>query len=244
MTITTVMRATSSLSTESPGKLICGEGFKKMSTDAKLLYGLLLDRMGLSAKNGWHDKDGRVYIYYTLDEIQEDLNCGHEKTVRLLSELDGGKKGFCLIERVKQGQGRPARIYVKRFTSHAVPAQTAASQDTPRLPIFGSQDIGKSEVQSSEKQKSRVPVFGNADFGKADASYIESNQTDLSQPDPSIHPSPFAPPRARSMDRWNCERELKERVEYPALCARFPQDDVDELMTLMADVLSTARPTV
>ena len=47
--------------------------------DAKLLYGLLLDRMSLSAKNGWYDEQGRVYIYYTLDEIQEDLNCGHDK---------------------------------------------------------------------------------------------------------------------------------------------------------------------
>ena len=69
-------------------QLITGENFKKLSTDAKLLYGLLLDRMGLSAKNGWYDEAGRVYIYYTLDEIQEDLNCGHEKAVRLLAELD------------------------------------------------------------------------------------------------------------------------------------------------------------
>ena len=90
-----------------PRQLITGEAFKKLSTDAKLLYGLLLDRMGLSAKNGWYDDMGRVFIYYTLDEIQEDLNCGHEKAVRLLAELDTGKKGFGLIERVKQGQGRP-----------------------------------------------------------------------------------------------------------------------------------------
>ena len=71
-----------------PRQLITGEAFKKLSTDAKLLYGLLLDRMGLSAKNGWYDDMGRVFIYYTLDEIQEDLNCGHEKAVRLLAELD------------------------------------------------------------------------------------------------------------------------------------------------------------
>ena len=135
-----------------PRQLITGEAFKKLSTDAKLLYGLLLDRMGLSAKNGWYDDMGRVFIYYTLDEIQEDLNCGHEKAVRLLAELDTGKKGFGLIERVKQGQGRPTKIYVKRFTTRAIPPQPAAPQDIPRLPIFGSQDFGKSEVKSSEKQ--------------------------------------------------------------------------------------------
>ena len=125
-----------------PRQLITGEAFKKLSTDAKLLYGLLLDRMGLSAKNGWYDDMGRVFIYYTLDEIQEDLNCGHEKAVRLLAELDTGKKGFGLIERVKQGQGRPTKIYVKRFTTRAIPPQPAAPQDIPRLPIFGSQDFG------------------------------------------------------------------------------------------------------
>ena len=50
----------------------------------------MLDRMGLSAKHGWYDELGRVYIYYTLDEIQTDLMCGHNKSVRLLAELDTG----------------------------------------------------------------------------------------------------------------------------------------------------------
>ena len=99
---------------------------------------------------------GRVFIYYTLDEIQEDLDCGHEKAVRLLAELDTGKKGFGLIERVKQGQGRPAKIYVKRFTTRAIPPQPAAPQDIPRLPI--------SEVKTSENQKSRVPKNRSQDF--------------------------------------------------------------------------------
>ena len=73
--------------------------------------------MGLSAKNSWYDDYGRVYIYYTVDEIQEDLNCGHDKATKLLAELDNGKSGFGLIERVRQGQGRPTKIYVKRFTT-------------------------------------------------------------------------------------------------------------------------------
>ena len=96
-----------------PRQLVTGQQFKKISTDAKLLYGLLLDRMGLSARNSWYDDAGRVYIFYTLDEIQEDLNCGHEKAVKLLSELDTDK-GCGLIERMKQGQGKPTKIYVKR----------------------------------------------------------------------------------------------------------------------------------
>ena len=55
-----------------PRLLITDPKFKHVSTDAKLLYGMLLDRMGLSAKNNWYDDCGRVYIYYTVDEICED----------------------------------------------------------------------------------------------------------------------------------------------------------------------------
>lgn len=97
-----------------PQQLITGKYFKHISVEAKLLYGLLLDRMGLSAKSGWYDKSGRVYIYYTLEEIQENLNCGHDKATKLLVELDT-KTGCGLIKRVKQGQSRPTKIYVKRF---------------------------------------------------------------------------------------------------------------------------------
>ena len=128
-----------------PRLLVRSKKFKTLSTDAKLLYGLMLDRMGLSARNGWYDELGRVYIYYTLDEIQTDLMCGHnKKAVRLLAELDTGKNGFGLIERVKQGKGRPAKIYVKKFTTTEVPEVPASA------PIS---DFPDSEMQTSQKGK-------------------------------------------------------------------------------------------
>ena len=157
-----------------PRLLITGHQFKGLSTDAKLLYGLLLDRMGLSSRNGWYDELGRVYIYYPLDEIQGDLNCGHDKAVKLLAELDTGK-GIGLIERVKQGQGRPAKIYVKQFTTTEIPQPPAppleSEEPNPRLPKSGSQDCGISEVLTAEKPTSRLPKNRSADFGKADGSY-------------------------------------------------------------------------
>lgn len=97
-----------------PKQLISDSRFRNVSTDAKLLYGLMLDRMGLSLKNGWLDEQGRVYIFFVLDEIQDLLQCGHEKAVKLLAELDS-EKGIGLIERIKQGQGKPTIIYVKQF---------------------------------------------------------------------------------------------------------------------------------
>ena len=150
-----------------PRLLIVGERFSGLSMDAKLLYGLMLDRMNLSARNGWYDDAGRVYIYYTLDEIQTDLMCGHNKAVLLLAELDTGKDGFGLIERVKQGQGRPAKIYVKKFTTTDVP-------ETPlSAPIS---DFPDSEIQTSQNQTSRLPLLGSQDFPKREASYFQASR--------------------------------------------------------------------
>ena len=97
-----------------PRALFINDRYKNLSDSAKILYGLMLDRMGLSVKNGWLDDKTRVYIYFTLKDISEHLNCKHEKGIKLLAELDT-VKGVGLIERIRQGQGRPNRIYVKKF---------------------------------------------------------------------------------------------------------------------------------
>ena len=138
-----------------PRQLIVGPEFKHVSTDAKLLYGLMLDRMGLSARNGWYDEENRVFIYYPLDEIKEALNCGNDKAVKLLAELGSGK-GIGLIQRVKQGQGKPAMIYVKRFTCKDIPPQV----ENPPAPPARNPDFGKTEVKSSGKPKCRVRKTG------------------------------------------------------------------------------------
>ena len=94
-----------------PKALFTEEKYKLLSTDAKMLYGLLLDRMSLSEKNGWIDRQGRVYQFFTVEQAQELLNFGHEKICRLFAELsDAG-----LIERKRQGQGKASIIYLKKF---------------------------------------------------------------------------------------------------------------------------------
>ena len=103
-----------------PKLLVTDECFYSISTDAKLLYGLMLDRMSLSIKNGWTDDLGRVYIYFPIEEVMELLHCKSEKATRLMAELDS-KKGIGLIERVRQGQGKPSIIYVKNFVSRLPP---------------------------------------------------------------------------------------------------------------------------
>ena len=193
-----------------PRQLITGARFKRLSTDAKLLYGLLLDRMGLSAKNGWYDEKGRVYIYYPLEEIQQDMNCGHDKATKLLVELDSGK-GFGLIERIRQGQGRPTKIYVKRFTTREIPPRPALPQAPP-----SSQECGKVAAQTAEKPQSGLRNIRRQECGKPAASYIESNQTDFIYTDPSIYPAQ-PPPNMEWIDRNDCRREVEERIEAQAL---------------------------
>jgi len=90
-----------------PKILLTDRRYKGVSMEAKVLYGLMLDRMGLSVRSGWLDDEGRVYIYFTLDDALAMLGCGKDKAVRLFKELDVSG-GIGLIERRKQGQGRPA----------------------------------------------------------------------------------------------------------------------------------------
>ena len=97
-----------------PKVLFTDEYFQDLSTDAKVLYGLMLDRMGLSERNRWFDEEGRVYIIFTVEEVATYMNCGRVKGMKLLAELDM-KKGIGLIERVKRGFGQSDIIYVKNF---------------------------------------------------------------------------------------------------------------------------------
>ena len=214
-----------------PRQLVTGAEFRHLSTDAKLLYGMMLDRMGLSARNGWYDELDRVYIYYTLDEISEDLCCGHNKAVRLLAELD--TKGIGLIERKKQGQGKPAMIYVKQFVE-TVPPTPRGKSASSRLPKTGSQEVSKEEVQTSQNETSRLPERGSADFPKEDASYSNNNQTENSYTDPSIHQS----------DGWEIEQQVREQIDYPLLAQQYPYDDPDCILQLICDVLTSTAETI
>ena len=97
-----------------PKALFTEPNFRELSTDAKVLYGILLDRMSLSLKNQWLDAQNKVYIIFTVEEIMDALNCANQKATRLIVELE---KQAGLIERKRQGLGRPNLIYVKNFAA-------------------------------------------------------------------------------------------------------------------------------
>ena len=97
-----------------PKVMFTDPAFQDVSAEAKILYGLFLDRMGLSARNNWVDEQGRVYIIYTIDQIMKAIGCSDKKVNRMLRELEVGAG---LIERKRQGLGKPNLIYVKNFLS-------------------------------------------------------------------------------------------------------------------------------
>ena len=149
-----------------PKILFTAECFKELSCEAKVLYGLLLDRMSLSMKNHWLDEEERVYIIFTVEEIAELLNCGTQKAVKLLKELDS-EKGIGLIEKKRLGLGRPNVIYVKNFMvkSNVEPKSKEKEPETPE------------NTQTFENQNSRISEIKNQDFRESDLQNCENHNS-------------------------------------------------------------------
>ena len=139
-----------------PKILMTEQHFKDISTDAKLLYGMMIDRMSLSIKNGWMDENERVYIYFTVDEVCEQFCCHTGKAVKMFNELDT-ENGIGLIQRMKQGQGKPARIYVMRFLG--ITESSASAKSKSRLAKTESQDLRKSQGNNTDFSKTDLSIY-------------------------------------------------------------------------------------
>ena len=126
-----------------PKMLFKDKTFKNISAEAKILYGLMLDRMNLSIKNMWLDDNNRVYIIYTLEDIIDDFGCARQKAAKLLDELD---KSVGLIERKRQGLGKPNIIYVKNFVYQREIPENYRSMKSEN------QEVWKSNLQKYEKR--------------------------------------------------------------------------------------------
>ncbi len=192
-----------------PKALITDSYFKHLSTDAKLLYGLMLDRLSLSVKNNWIDEKNRVYIYFTLEDICELLNCKTDKAVKLLAELDTNK-GIGLIERVKQGQGKPTKIYVKKFV--------AGDNNS------NSSDFGKTEVKTTENQKSGLRQKRNQDFGFSETNKTENNKLEINKKIDNID---------------EIRQAIHAQIEYDILAQEYGEDNMAEIAELMLEVYCT-----
>ena len=176
-----------------PRLLIKDGRFKGLSSDAKLLYGLMLDRMSLSMKNGWLDEENRAYIIYTIDNIMEDLGCARATCMKVIKELDS-ENGIGLIEKKRRGLGRPDTIYVKNFAAagEKKPDETASNADKStevqnlNFKKFRNYTSRSSEIILQEVQKLNFKKFKNQTSGSSETELqevqnLDSNYTDYNQ---------------------------------------------------------------
>ena len=208
-----------------PKALVDDPRYRSVSTDAKLLYALLLDRMSLSLRSGWQDEQGRAYLYYSIAAVREALNCCKEKACKLMRELEDTR----LIERCSQGHGRPDRIYLRRFEAVENGCERSEKQDTCAAEWSENQDTGaekRSEKQARSGRKNRPP-----EVGKSDPNKTEKNKTELSK----IYLSSTKP---------TVEDEIKEQIEYKTLIERYPTDALDCMVRLIADAECSVAPTL
>lgn len=234
-----------------PKMLFTAEYFRRLSCEAKVLYGLMLDRMGLSIKNRWFDEEDRVYIVFTVEEIAELMDCGTQKAVKLVRELDA-EKGIGLIEKKRLGLGKPNVIYVKNFMvkeESPLPENTENS-DKEEMPgntekgLHGGhdsriaettiQEFPKSQFKNSENHNSGMVKTTIQEFPKSLSNNTEFNNTDFNETDLI---NPYLSDVTDKMGRYR--DAIRQNISYGCfLGARDCQKaELDELVELMADVM-------
>jgi hypothetical protein len=238
-----------------PKALFLDDRFKNLSVESKILYGMLLDRMGLSRKNGWLDKNNRVYIIYTIDEIMKHLNCGKQKAVKLMAELDS-YKGIGLIEKVRLGLGKPNLIYVKNFISVIDMKKSKKPLDDKR---YENQTSGLSEsnLQKYENQTSEVLKSNPVKCEKQNSVGIKikptevlkskCNNTEFNDIDSNhiyhIDHKLINKNKTDGLDKIRNRQYyfelIKKNIEYESIIGKNNNaEDIDNMLNIMADIIS------
>ena len=214
-----------------PKLLFTDEHFKKVSVEAKVLYGLMLDRMSLSVKNQWLDGEGRAYIYYSLEDIMDALGCSNKKAITIMKELDA-EAGIGLIEKKRQGQGKPTMIYVKQFVIQDVQeCKNYTSEEKPTIP-----EVKKLHVLKCKNDTSRSEEITCLEVKKIHTNKNNINNTELSNTESNLILS--------ENDRMGSEVEaytelIKENLEWDLSREYYPyeQELLDGIFDLILETV-------
>ena len=207
-----------------PKVLFTDKRFAKLSVEAKVLYGLLLDRMSLSVKNNWIDEDNRVYIFFKIEDVQEYMGVGKDKCIKLFSELE---KGIGLIERKKQGQGNPALIYVLNFNSTETDEEQKSENQTSEFQSSEkptAENVENTEVLTSEIPTSKSLKNRSQEVGKTDSNNTNINNTEYS----NIN---------LSSKRERYQKSVCDNIDYYVLIQKYSPDKIDGIVKLMVDTM-------
>ena len=210
-----------------PKLLFTEEYFKKVSVEAKVLYGLMLDRMSLSMKNQWFDTEGRAYIYYSLEDIMDAMGCSNKKAISIMKELDI-ESGIGLIEKKRQGQGKPTMIYLKQFMI----------QDAQKCNNYISGEKSAiSEVKNLHVLKCKNVMSRSEDITHPEEKKLHANKNNINNTELSNTESNHI---ISGIDGMGFDVEayteiIKENIELDILLERYPYDR--ELLTGIFDLI-------
>lgn len=236
-----------------PKVLFTDEYFRNLSSDAKVLYGLMLDRMALSIRHQWFDEEGKVYIIFTVEQVIQYMNCGRDKAMKTLAELDT-KKGIGLIERVKQGFGKPDIIYVKNFilrTSKDVKNNDESEESIQQNREVEEVDLSESEKSTYRGRKNRLQGVGKTDpintkYNYTDISNTDRNNTDLINLSDSSEQQSMDLMEEMELFQMNTAL-VKRNIEYDCLvqrCRLGEQQQLDEIVALIVETISIERENI
>ena len=211
--------------------LFTDEAFKDLSSDAKVLYGILLDRMSLSMKNNWIDEENKVYIIFTIEEIANIMCCATQKATKILQELDD-KKGIGLVEKKRLGLGKPNILYVKNFIIQETKEQTDVQEE------ITNQELLQSQNQNDENHNSGNVIFTKQELLKSQCNKTNYNKTEYSNTEYN-NTTPISPSKDRAMEMEEIEKILKHQIDYPALIEEQPEEKekIDLIVNLMTEAI-------
>ncbi len=198
-----------------PKALFQEQRFQNLSTDAKTLYGILLDRMSLSVKNEWFDKQGRVFIIFTIEDVKRALCCADNKATKLLRELEN----FGLIERKRRGLGKPSLVYVKNFSS----------------------DLSNERVQNRENHESGSPKNACQDSPKSRCNKNKKSKTERNNTNPILSDELEKMKNRKLLEEYfsrSLEIELLLRL-YPD-----DEDTLYQIVDLLVDTCDSKRKLI
>ncbi len=210
-----------------PKLLLTGERYRKLSCEAKVLYGFLLDRMSLSAENEWFDDEGRVFVYCTIKEAAEIVGCGDKKACSVVKELED----FDLIEKKRQGLNKPNLIYVLDFS------EEVSNGHFLNCPNDNSRNVEKTNQEWSERQTN------NTEFNKTEFSETESSPV-LSKNEGRVCEGQDM--TGREKENYSAIRSyVANQIGLNALKVDYAEDPlVDELYELIVDVATSNRKEI